>query len=85
VTGLLQDQTVLVVGRGSGFARAIALTAQDAGARVRIEDLDRDKVRLPFDTKVIGPLMLAKYISPGLVDTGARDALGEQARRTTSP
>jgi NAD(P)-dependent dehydrogenase (short-subunit alcohol dehydrogenase family) len=190
VTGLLQGQTVLVVGRGSGFARAIALTARDAGARVvaagrhrealsaayadepgitadyldltdddtiaslseqlgevdhvvstgsarargRIADLDREKVRLSFDTKVIGPLMLAKYfaprtsasgsfvffsgvaaikitvgtmavaitnaaadtlarslalelapirvnaISPGVVDTGAWDALGEQGK-----
>lgn len=51
MTELLQDQTVLVVGRGSGFARAIALTAHDAGARGRIEDLDRDKVRLSFDPK----------------------------------
>jgi NAD(P)-dependent dehydrogenase (short-subunit alcohol dehydrogenase family) len=186
----LQSQTVLVVGRGSGFARAIALAARDAGARVvaagrnqealkaayaaerdvsadyvdltdddsiaslserlgpvdhvvstgsarargRIADLDRGKVQLSFDTKVIGPLMLAKYfaprmstggsfvlfsgvaavkitagtmavaitnaaadtlarslalelapirvnaISPGVVDTGAWDALGEQGK-----
>jgi NAD(P)-dependent dehydrogenase (short-subunit alcohol dehydrogenase family) len=190
MTGLLQDQTVLVVGRGSGLARAIALATRDAGARVvaagrdqeglpkayadqpgvgtdyvdltdedsiaslserlgpvdhvvstgsarargRIADLDRDSVRLSFDTKVIGPLMLAKHfaprmsrggsfvifsgvaaskivvgtmavaitnaaadtlarslalelapirvnaISPGVVDTGAWDALGEQRK-----
>jgi len=190
VTGPLQDQTVLVVGRGSGFALAIVLAARDAGARVvaagrnrealsaayagqpgisteyvdltdddsiaslsgrlggvhhvistgsarargRIADLDRDAVRLSFDTKVIGPLMLAKHfapqmrtggsfvifsgvaaskvavgtmavaitnaaadtlarslalelapirvnaISPGVVDTGAWDALGEQSK-----
>jgi len=30
----LKDQTVLVIGRGSGLARAIALAAQDAGAQV---------------------------------------------------
>jgi NAD(P)-dependent dehydrogenase (short-subunit alcohol dehydrogenase family) len=34
MTGSLKDQTVLVVGRGSGLARAIALAALDAGARV---------------------------------------------------
>jgi NAD(P)-dependent dehydrogenase (short-subunit alcohol dehydrogenase family) len=127
MTGLLQDQTVLVVGRGSGFARAIALAARDAGARVvaagrnkealsaayagepgvstdyvdltddgsiadlserlgevdhvvstgsarargRIADLDRDAVRLSFDTKVIGPLMLAKHFAPRMNKRGS--------------
>jgi NAD(P)-dependent dehydrogenase (short-subunit alcohol dehydrogenase family) len=190
VTEPLKDQTVLVIGRGSGLARAIALIAADAGARVivagrnqemlaaayagepgiraevvdltdegsiaalgerlgsvdhvvstasarargRLADLDRDAIRLSFDTKVIGPLMLAKHfasridshgsivlfagvasakiavgtlgvaitngsaevlarslalelapirvnaISPGVIDTGAWDALGDQAK-----
>jgi NAD(P)-dependent dehydrogenase (short-subunit alcohol dehydrogenase family) len=30
----LKDQTVLIVGRGSGLARAIALAVLDAGGRV---------------------------------------------------
>jgi len=34
MTGSLKDQTALVIGRGSGLARAIALAAQDAGAQV---------------------------------------------------
>ena len=34
MTGSLKDQTVLVIGRGSGLARAIVLAAQDAGAQV---------------------------------------------------
>ena len=34
MTGPLQDQTVLVIGRGSGIARAVALAARDAGAAV---------------------------------------------------
>jgi NAD(P)-dependent dehydrogenase (short-subunit alcohol dehydrogenase family) len=34
VTENLKDQTVLVIGRGSGLARAIALAARDAGAQV---------------------------------------------------
>jgi NAD(P)-dependent dehydrogenase (short-subunit alcohol dehydrogenase family) len=120
MNGSLRDQTVLVIGRGSGIARAITVAARDAGARViaagrgqeglsaayagepgiaieavdlndeasigglgerlgsvdhvvstasarargRIADLDRDAIRLSFDTKVIGPLMLAKHLAP---------------------
>ena len=43
MTGRLQNETVPVVGRGDGIARA---------------DPDRDAVRLSFDTKAIGPLAL---------------------------
>jgi NAD(P)-dependent dehydrogenase (short-subunit alcohol dehydrogenase family) len=127
LTATLQDQTVLVIGRGSGLARAIVLAAADAGARViaagrdaaalaaayadeaavtaehvdltdedsiaalaartgpldhvvstasarargRLADLDRDAVRRSFDTKVIGPLMLAKHFAPRLSETGS--------------
>jgi NAD(P)-dependent dehydrogenase (short-subunit alcohol dehydrogenase family) len=127
MTGSLKDQTVLVIGRGSGLARAIALAAVDAGARVvvagrdqealraayadetnvsaetvdltdegsiaalgerlssvdhvvstasarargRIADLDRDAIRLSFDTKVIGPLMLAKHLAPRMNKGGS--------------
>jgi NAD(P)-dependent dehydrogenase (short-subunit alcohol dehydrogenase family) len=34
MTGLLKDRTVLVVGRGSGLARAVVLAARDEGAQV---------------------------------------------------
>jgi NAD(P)-dependent dehydrogenase (short-subunit alcohol dehydrogenase family) len=127
MTGSLKDQTVLVVGRGSGLARAITLAALDAGARVvaagrsqevlsaayadepgvstelvdltdeasiavlaerlgpvdhvvstasarargRLADLDRDAIRLSFDTKVIGPLMLAKHLAPRMNQGGS--------------
>jgi NAD(P)-dependent dehydrogenase (short-subunit alcohol dehydrogenase family) len=120
MTGPLQDQSVLVVGRGGGLARAVVLAARDAGAHVvaagrdrerltavyagepgittdsvdltdetsigalgkrlgsinhvvstasarargRLLDLDRDAIRLSFDTKVIGPLLLAKHLAP---------------------
>lgn len=122
----LKDRTVLVVGRGGGIARAIALAASDAGARViaagrdqaalesaydglriageyvdltdeasidvlgsklgrvdhvvstasarargRLPDLDRDAVRLAFDTKVIGPIMLAKHLAPRMPQDGS--------------
>ncbi|WP_243062113.1 SDR family oxidoreductase [Humibacter sp. RRB41] len=185
----LGDSKVVVVGRGSGIARAIALAASAAGADVIVagrhpddlddayrsegfraervdlndegsvaaladrlgrvdhivstasarargdlRDLDRDAVRLSFDTKVVGPLMLAKHfadrfnpggsltifsgvaafkvatgflgvaitngaadtlarslalemapvrvnaVSPGVIDTGAWDGLGEQGK-----
>jgi len=127
MNGSLQDRTVLVVGRGSGIARAIVLAARTEGARVvaaglregqlvvdyanesdvsvqhvdltddasiealakrlgsvdhvvstasarargRLEDLDRDAVLRSFDTKVIGPLMLAKHLAPRTDENGS--------------
>jgi NAD(P)-dependent dehydrogenase (short-subunit alcohol dehydrogenase family) len=127
MNGSLKDQTVLVIGRGSGLARAIVLAANEAGAQVvaagrnpealraayagepgvtaeavdltdeasvadlgerlgtvdhvvstgsarargRIADLDRDAIRLSFDTKVIGPLMLAKHLAPRMNEGGS--------------
>jgi NAD(P)-dependent dehydrogenase (short-subunit alcohol dehydrogenase family) len=120
MSGPLEGRSVLVVGRGSGIARAITTVVRDAGARVvaagrdkdgltaayagepaistatvdltdeasiaalgeqlgsvdhvistasarargLVPDLDRDAIRLSFDTKVIGPLMLAKHLAP---------------------
>jgi NAD(P)-dependent dehydrogenase (short-subunit alcohol dehydrogenase family) len=120
----LQDRTILLVGRGSGIARAVALLTRSEGARVivagrdrlklansydddgisaetvditddesiaaladrvgpvdhvvstasarargRLAELQRENLRMSFDTKVIGPTMLAKYfagqINPG--------------------
>jgi NAD(P)-dependent dehydrogenase (short-subunit alcohol dehydrogenase family) len=127
MTGTLQDQKVLVIGRGGGMARAVTVAARDAGARVvaagrnragldaayaaepgidtrtvdltdeasiealgedlgtvdhvvstasarargRIAELDRDAVRRSFDTKVIGPLMLAKHLAPRMAEGGS--------------
>jgi NAD(P)-dependent dehydrogenase (short-subunit alcohol dehydrogenase family) len=127
MTGALNDQTVLVVGRGGGLARAVAVAARDAGARVvaagrrpdalaaayadepgitvdtvdltdepsiislgerlgtldhvvstasarargRLAELDREAVRASFDTKVIGPLMLAKHLAPRINGGGS--------------
>jgi NAD(P)-dependent dehydrogenase (short-subunit alcohol dehydrogenase family) len=127
MTGPLQGQSVLMVGRGSGIARAVTLAARDAGAKVvaagrdkdtlaaayagepaistetvdltdeasiaalgeqlgsvdhavstasarawgRIADLDRDAIRLSFDTKVIGALMLAKHLAPRMNEGGS--------------
>jgi len=127
VTGPLQGQRVLVVGRGSGIARAVTLAARDAGAKViaagrdkdtltaayagepaistetvdltdeasiaalgeqfgsvdhvvstasarareRLAELDRDAIRRSFDTKVIGPLMLAKHLAAWMNEGGS--------------
>jgi NAD(P)-dependent dehydrogenase (short-subunit alcohol dehydrogenase family) len=116
--GALRDKIVLVVGRGSGIARAVTLLARSEGARVvvagrdktrltdayddpgisaevvditddasiaalagrlgpvdhvvstasarargKLADLQRENLRLSFDTKVIGPTILAKYLA----------------------
>ena len=42
MNGALKDQTVLVIGRGSGLARAIALAALDAGAPVVAAGRDQE-------------------------------------------
>jgi NAD(P)-dependent dehydrogenase (short-subunit alcohol dehydrogenase family) len=124
--GSLQGKCVVVVGRGSGIARAITLLARSEGARVvvagrdgaalaagydddgitaetvdvtddasisgfadrvgsvdhlvstvsarargKLADLDREKLQLSFDTKVIGPTMLAKHFAPLLNEGGS--------------
>jgi NAD(P)-dependent dehydrogenase (short-subunit alcohol dehydrogenase family) len=127
MNGALRDHTVLVIGRGSGIARAVTLAARDAGAHViaagrdqetlpaayagepgistetvdltdeasiaalgkrlgavhhvvsaasarargRVADLDREAIRRSFDTKVIGPLMLAKHLAPRMSEGGS--------------
>ncbi|MEV4349313.1 SDR family oxidoreductase [Actinoplanes sp. NPDC049596] len=189
MTGTLQGRTVLVIGRGSGIARAVTLAVRAAGAEVvvagrnpadltaayddphiiaeridltdedsvaalaerlghvdhivstasarargTVSTLDHDVVLASFNVKVLGPMLLAKHfaprmpadgsfvlfsgssarkpaagmlavgatnaavdvvarglavelapirvnaISPGTIDTGAYDALGEQAK-----
>ena len=122
----LQGKTIVVVGRGSGIARAVTLLARSEGARVivagrdraklassyddggisaetlditddesiaaladrvggvdhvvstasarargKLNDLQRDDLQLSFDTKVIGPTMLAKYFAPRINPGGS--------------
>ncbi len=124
--GSLQGQCVVVVGRGGGIARAVALLARSEGAEVivagrdratlaaqyddeevtaesvdvtddesiaalaakvgpvdhvvstvsarargKLAELDRSKLQLSFDTKVIGPVMLAKHFAPRMTDGGS--------------
>lgn len=42
-----------------------------ARARGKLDELDRAKLQLSFDTKVIGPAMLAKYFAPKMNDGGS--------------
>jgi NAD(P)-dependent dehydrogenase (short-subunit alcohol dehydrogenase family) len=127
VTGPLQGQSVLVVGRSGGIARAVTIAARDAGAKViaagrdkdalaaayagepaisteavdltddasiaalgeqlasidhvvstasarargRLAALDRGAIRRSFDTEVIGPVMLAKHLAPRMTNGGS--------------
>ena len=48
MTGPLQGQRVLVVGRGSGIARAVALAARDAGAKVIAAGRDKDTLTAAY-------------------------------------
>ncbi|GAB1824405.1 SDR family oxidoreductase [Herbidospora sp. RD11066] len=122
----LEGQTVVVIGRGSGIARAIVLAARAHGARVvvagrdqealrtayddegitpehvditdddsiaalaerlgqvdhvvstassrargQLAELDRKALRRSFDTKVIGPVMVAKHFAPHIAEGGS--------------
>ena len=42
-----------------------------ARARGKLADLDREKLQLSFDTKVVGPAMLAKYLAPKMKEGGS--------------
>jgi NAD(P)-dependent dehydrogenase (short-subunit alcohol dehydrogenase family) len=126
MTDALRGKTVLVVGRGSGIARAVTLMARTEGADVvvagrnrdaltsayddpairaervditddtsiatlarrlgavdhlvstasarargKLAELERTDLRLSFDTKVIGPAMLAKHFAPQMNPDGS--------------
>jgi NAD(P)-dependent dehydrogenase (short-subunit alcohol dehydrogenase family) len=47
------------------------VSTASARARGRLAALDREAIRLPFDTKVIGPLMLAKHLAPRMDEGGS--------------
>jgi NAD(P)-dependent dehydrogenase (short-subunit alcohol dehydrogenase family) len=50
----LRDKTILVVGRGSGIARAVALRARSEGAGVIVAGRDRAKLANCYDDPGIG-------------------------------
>jgi NAD(P)-dependent dehydrogenase (short-subunit alcohol dehydrogenase family) len=67
---LTDEATIAALGERLGPVDHVVSTAS-ARARGRIGDLDRDAVRLSFDTKVIGPLMLAKHLASRMNDCGS--------------
>jgi NAD(P)-dependent dehydrogenase (short-subunit alcohol dehydrogenase family) len=73
VTGPLKDQTVLVIGRGGGLARAIALAAQDAGAQVVVAGRDQEKLSTAYAAE---PGISTETVD--LTDEASIAALGER-------
>ncbi|WP_446040395.1 SDR family oxidoreductase [Streptomyces sp. SID1121] len=51
----LQDKTVLVVGRGSGIARAVTLAAREAGARVVVAGRDEGSLAKAYNDPGVTP------------------------------
>jgi len=60
---LTDEASIAAPGGRLGTVDHVVSTAS-ARARGRIADLDRDAIRLSFDTKVTGPLMLAEPWPP---------------------
>jgi NAD(P)-dependent dehydrogenase (short-subunit alcohol dehydrogenase family) len=67
---LTDDVSIAALGERLAAVDHVISTAS-ARARGRIADLDRDAIRLSFDTKVIGPLMLAKHLAPRMNPGGS--------------
>ena len=134
---ITDDSSIAALALGVGPVDHVVSTAS-ARARGKLAELDRKNLQLSFDTKVIGPTMLAKHfasqmnpggsfvlfsgvdafkvnvgylgvaitngavdfltrslvvelapirvnaISPGVIDTGAWDTIGEEGKRATS-
>ncbi len=72
MTGPLQDQTVLVIGRGSGIARAVALAARDAGAAVVAAGRAREGLNAAYAGE---PGISTKAVD--LTDESSIEALGK--------
>jgi NAD(P)-dependent dehydrogenase (short-subunit alcohol dehydrogenase family) len=140
MTSSMQDRTVLVVGRGSGIARAVTLALREAGATVvvagrdeqalaaayddpgvtaaavdltdeaavaalaerlgRVDhvvstasarargalgDLGHDTVLRSFDVKVLGPLLLAKHFAPRMPEDGSFVFFSGSSARKPAP
>jgi NAD(P)-dependent dehydrogenase (short-subunit alcohol dehydrogenase family) len=67
---LTDEVSIAALGERLGSIDHVVSTAS-ARARGRVADLNRDAVRLAFDTKVIGPLMLAKHLAPRVGQGGS--------------
>ena len=67
---LTEEASIAALGERLGTLDHVVSTAS-ARARGHVADLDRDALRLSFDTKVIGPLMLAKHLAPRINEGGS--------------
>ena len=67
---LTDESSIEALGKRLGSVSHVVSTAS-ARARGKVPDLDREAVRRSFDTKVIGPLMLAKHLAPRVAEGGS--------------
>ena len=67
---LTDEASIATLAERLGTVDHIVSTAS-ARARGKLADLDRDAIRLSFDTKVIGPLFLAKHFAPRMKEHGS--------------
>ncbi|MEW2507041.1 MULTISPECIES: SDR family oxidoreductase [unclassified Amycolatopsis] len=64
------DESIAALAERLGQVDHLVTTASSR-ARGLLEELDRDALRRSFDTKVIGPVMLAKHFAPHLSEDGS--------------
>jgi NAD(P)-dependent dehydrogenase (short-subunit alcohol dehydrogenase family) len=67
---LTDEASIAALSERLGSIDHVVSTAS-ARARGKVADLDRDAVRASFDTKVIGPLMLAKHLAARINEGGS--------------
>jgi NAD(P)-dependent dehydrogenase (short-subunit alcohol dehydrogenase family) len=67
---MTDDQSIAELADRVGPVDHVVSTAS-ARARGKLADLKRDNLQLSFDTKVIGPTMLAKYFAPQINPGGS--------------
>jgi NAD(P)-dependent dehydrogenase (short-subunit alcohol dehydrogenase family) len=67
---ITDDATIQALAERMGSVDHVVTTAS-ARARGLLQDLDRDALRQSFDTKVIGPVMLAKHFAPRINEGGS--------------
>jgi NAD(P)-dependent dehydrogenase (short-subunit alcohol dehydrogenase family) len=70
VVDITDDESIAALARRLGAVDHVVSTAS-ARARGTLADLLRSDLQLSFDTKVIGPTMLAKYLAPQINPDGS--------------
>ena len=70
VVDVTDDASIAALAGRLGPVDHVVSTAS-ARARGKLADLQREKLRISFDTKVIGPTMLAKYFAPQINPGGS--------------